>query len=91
MKDIILNETNDLVFVNGDFKLDYSDEQNMASVIRANKGEFKQFPTIGVGIDYFLNSAKDIATQHDLEREIDVQFKLNKLNYTSKDIDFKLD
>jgi hypothetical protein len=44
MNDLILSENGDLSIKNGDFEIDFSD----------NKGEFKEFPEIGVGIHAML-------------------------------------
>jgi hypothetical protein len=54
MKDILVDETGDLVFENGDLKVGYSDNQHQHHILLANKGEYKEYPEIGVGIVQIL-------------------------------------
>ncbi len=53
MNDIIFTDT--LAFENGDFKVGRSDEQHQKHILQAHKGDFKQFPELGVGITDYLN------------------------------------
>ena len=41
----------DFEFANGDFRVLDSDQQHVEHIIKADKGHFRQFPLIGVGID----------------------------------------
>lgn len=51
MKDFLIDETTgELAFSNGDIAFGDSTLQNQKSLLIANKGEFKESPTIGVGI-----------------------------------------
>ena len=52
----ILISNNDFIIENGDFKVGISDFQHFQVIINSQKGEFKQFPIIGVGIESYLNS-----------------------------------
>lgn len=56
-KDITLDEDLDLQFVNGDFRLTDTIEQEILLLINATPGSFKQFPLAGVGIVDYLASA----------------------------------
>jgi hypothetical protein len=55
--DIITDSTNDLIIENGDFKLNESDSQHVEHIITADKGQFRQWPLIGVGINRLINGS----------------------------------
>lgn len=69
--DILLNDDNDIdVSADGDFKVGPSDEQHMGLIIETYPGNWKEFPTCGVGIkDYVLSAGQTNA----LKRTINVQ------------------
>lgn len=54
MQDFIYND--DLVIKNGDLFIGESDNQHTEHILKANKGEYKGVPEIGVGIEQMLNS-----------------------------------
>ncbi len=64
----------DLIIKNGDFAVEESTAQHQQLLLLADKGQFKQVPTIGVGLDLFLN---DEATTDDIKRAIQEQFELD--------------
>lgn len=70
MKDILLDENSDLDIINGDFVAGNSDGQNQELLLATDKGEWKENPTVGVGLFGFLN---DEGPQ-ELFREIREQF-----------------
>jgi hypothetical protein len=82
VKDIQLSE-GDLLFFNGDFKIDFSDEQHIEDIISENIGAYKQFPLCGVGIIKYLSSS---GTQQILRNEISTQLSTD--GYTVNSIDF---
>lgn len=55
MTDLLLDDTADLVLVNGDFAIGNTDNQNQKLIVIANKGEWKEFPEVGVGIQNILS------------------------------------
>lgn len=55
MKDILLDQDGDLIIENGDFKIGYSDNQQQEHILKAEKGEYKEFPEVGVGISQMLS------------------------------------
>lgn len=76
MLDILLSSTFDLVIKNGDFDFGDATNQNQNLIILASKGEFKQSPTVGVGIiDYIL----DDANTDELEGVIQNEFEKDGL------------
>ena len=56
-KDIITDTDFDLIIVNGDISVLESDSQHIDHIITADKGHFRQFPLVGVGIVNFLSSS----------------------------------
>lgn len=56
MNDILLDQNNDVKFENGDLVIGDATNQNQLQIIAANKGQYKENPGIGVGIDALLNS-----------------------------------
>lgn len=55
MTDIILDDKGDLSFKNGDIEIGYSDNQHQEHILLANKGEYREFPELGVGIVQILD------------------------------------
>ena len=54
MKDLLLNDNHDLAIANGDLVVDDSDVQHQDLLLMTTKGEWKESPTIGVGVLGFL-------------------------------------
>lgn len=50
MTDFLLDESFDLKFENGDLVIGESTQQHQQLLLLAGKGEFREFPTRGVGI-----------------------------------------
>lgn len=53
--DYMETETGDLLIRGGDFVLTESTSQHEKDILIADKGQYKAFPTVGVGIDSWLN------------------------------------
>lgn len=68
--DIILDDDGELQDVNGDFKAGENDNNLLRYLVEANKGEYKEFPLAGVGINLYLNSNKN---PQQIKRDIKVQ------------------
>ena len=61
MKDILIDEENDLRLLAGDFEVGYSDNQQQKAILTTEKGEWKEHPEVGVGIAQML--ADDLYTE----------------------------
>lgn len=72
MTDLLLDENGDAKFVDGDFATGYSDDQHQQHILLANKGEFKEFPELGVGIVQML--ADDDYTDMLIEAKKNLQY-----------------
>jgi|TARA_R110000823_G_scaffold309594_2_gene433958 hypothetical protein len=51
MQDFLRGEDGDILIRNGDFVIGESSLQHQEDILVAHKGEFKEYPEIGVGID----------------------------------------
>lgn len=79
MKDILLDNDNDLKILNGDFVIGESLEQRQKLIVQSAKNDFKQFPEMGAGLEAFLDDDDSQA----LFAEIREQFKLDKMTLKS--------
>lgn len=55
MTELLLDENGDLAIQNGDFTTGFSDNQHQEHILIATKGEYKEFPELGVGIVQMLS------------------------------------
>lgn len=53
-KDILIDDTNDLVVEKGDFVIGDSDNQHVSLIVEAVKGEIRSSPELGFGIKRYL-------------------------------------
>ncbi|MBI9063286.1 MAG: hypothetical protein JEZ14_14995 [Marinilabiliaceae bacterium] len=68
--DFLLDDNGDLMTENGDFVTGPSDDQNVELLLVLHKGELKESPTIGVGLNRFLGKQNTSLTE--MQREIKV-------------------
>lgn len=83
MNDLLLDETGDLLIVNGDFVIDDATYQHQDAILHNQKGEFKEHPEVGVGIE---NGLLD-ENPREVLSEIKQQFKYNGFVNVQLDID----
>lgn len=86
MKDILLNENNELEIINGDFAVGESELQEVAIILQLRQGELKSDPALGVNLQHYANSKENrtavervikIHLQRDGKRYDDVVEKIN--------------
>lgn len=80
--DFLYDENGKLQTENGDFVTGTSDDQHVKLLLELNKGELKENPTIGVGLNQYLKKQHTSLTE--LKRAIKVgleadSYKLNEL------------
>ncbi len=80
--DFILSDSLELKIENGDFVVSESTYQHQQMLILSEKGDFKQYPTVGVGSKRFLESEKP----DDYAREIRQEFIADKMKVRSINI-----
>ena len=76
-KDVKTDENGNLIILNGDLKLDESDSQHIEHILISDKGQFRQFPLIGVGIKRAL---KGSSNPQSLKQQISVQLESDNYN-----------
>lgn len=76
----IESETCELTLKRGDFYIDDTDLQDEREILYANKGNFLESPTLGVGITRYSNSPIPKA---ELERIIRKEFEKDNINVVS--------
>jgi len=80
MKDVLLIDY-DIQIENGDIKLGESRQQDLELICKAEKGQFYQFPRLGVGIERQLNGSRT-----PLEIKGDIRENLNQDNFIVNEI-----
>lgn len=68
--DILLEDNGDFKVSNGDFVVDYSDDQHIDLIVRSNPGDIKDHPLLGIGIDKYLNSPFSQGIQQRIMRDV---------------------
>lgn len=93
--DIKIDIDKDLLIQNGDFVYDDATLDQASSIIQVSKGEFRQYPLIGVGITEFIGSNIDKTTLYNLMRnnlisdglvldDASIEFEGNDVTYNIK-------
>ena len=82
---LLLGDDEDLMVQDGELVVGPSDSQNVDIIIAANKGEFKEYPALGVGLINFLK--KQNTTADALKREITVNLLVDSYKVSSYTVD----
>lgn len=81
MQDFIVND--DLEIKDGDLLIGISDEHHQKHILIAEKGEYKQFPELGVGILNLLNSEDATAMLLEAKRNFEYdRMRVKELRFT---------
>lgn len=92
-KDILLDETGDLLIVNGDFVIGDSNNQEIEGLLVDVKGEVKEHPMVGADIKRLLKSREGetaalkeikIQLQNDGFTSSQVEISQNDINVSAK-------
>ena len=83
MDDFVIEE--DIEIKDGDFRVDEASQQNLTHILLSQKGSYKEFPILGVGLSRYLNSPDSTARLR-LENEIDKQLIFDNFNVTTLDV-----
>ncbi len=70
MKDLLLTDDNDIAIVNGDFVVGDSDNQHQKLILSTNKGDWKEFPVLGVGIEDILSDDEYISVLIETKKQL---------------------
>lgn len=78
MTDILLNENNEPVVVNGDYRTGVSELQEVVIILQLRQGELKNDPVLGVNLQHYVN-AKENRTS--IERTIKIHLQRDNKKY----------
>jgi hypothetical protein len=70
-QDYKLDESDDLLITAGDFVVGESTQQHQSLLVRAKKGELRQYPKTGVGIDDFLQDDNPGDVWQEIQKQFD--------------------
>jgi hypothetical protein len=56
-KDFKQSEDGDILFQLGDFFVDFSDQQHVLDIVYSAPNWYKEYPSCGVNIQYYLSSS----------------------------------
>lgn len=70
MTDILTDDNGDLLIQNGDIVIGESDNQHQVDIILSNKGEYKEFPEIGVGIVQMLSDDDPMSVLIEIKKNL---------------------
>lgn len=88
-KDIFLDDDNDLLFMNGDFAVGESEEQEIKMILQAVKNDYKQHPQLGVSlVEYIENSGRNIALKQEIKLNLRMDGKNNQFKIQDGNINF---
>lgn len=73
MEDILLDQDFDLLIQNGDLVIGPSSEQHQQLLLLSNKGDWRQFPMVGVGVREYLKDENE----NSMVGEIKEQFEMD--------------
>ena len=73
--DVMLDDNGDLDLSTGDFRINNNDLGHIESIILSQKGEWKQFPMIGVAMANYLNAPLSSEIRVAIEKEIKIQLE----------------
>ena len=87
----LLLQNNDLQFKDGDFLIGASDEQHIEHILVADKGNFRAYPLLGIGLLQYVNSPTNTVSKTELKGKIKRQLEYDGYNEVFVQINSVLD
>ena len=78
MKDLLTHIGGDAVIAGGDFLIGESEEQHQEHIFKANKGDYKEFPEMGIGVEQLLSD--DSSVSFIIEAKKNLEYDGMKIN-----------
>lgn len=78
MRDILLDENNELKLANGDFVIGETEMQEVGLILSSNQGEWKEHPVVGANL---VTKIRSNTNDTRLERTLRIQMKLDGKDY----------
>ena len=85
-KDILLDETGDLLIENGDFVIGESSQQHVQDMLLASPGGNKAAPLFGVGLIHYLHGPGNAGSKQKLKKNIEIQLKADGATQITVDV-----
>lgn len=82
--DIFISREDENRLISSGLQIGESDRQNIDFIIIAAKGEFKEFPSLGVGVSKYV---KSLGAEREMLREISIQLSVD--GYANTDVEFE--
>ena len=73
----------DITIENGDFRVKQSDQQHIQHILKADKGQYYQYPLVGLGVRKFQAGAFN---PDELRQAIQTQLKADDYNTTTIEV-----
>jgi hypothetical protein len=89
-KDIMLDKSGDLLIENGDFVVDYSLPQEGRLILLSDMGDWRQSPTLGVGLKNYLKKKITQLMMTSIAKKIRIQFEADSKALQSE-VKFQVD
>ncbi len=77
VEDFLLDSDQDLQIVDGDILIGASDQQHVEYIMKADRGHFRQYPLIGVGIERNINGPVNV---QEIKQRIERQLESDNYN-----------
>lgn len=88
--DILVNDENDLIIEHGDLVVGFSDVQHIDHMLRANKGDFKESPLIGIGVAKYRDASVSSVLIDKFKKDVSIQLEYDGFsNIDINTTDFK--
>jgi hypothetical protein len=87
--DFLNDDDGDMLINDGDFVSGLSDDKHVSDILSANKGFYRQYPTLGAGILRFLKKQDNNLAEMKREIQVNLQsdgYKINDLTITKEGI-----
>ncbi|MDR2361702.1 MAG: hypothetical protein LBD91_03135 [Prevotellaceae bacterium] len=92
MKGILLDDTGELVIRNGSVAIGNTDEQSAKLLLAGAPGEWKEYPTTGIGIMRMQHGAIDRFLDRDIRVQLNsIGINVKTLSITEKGIEIAIE
>ena len=69
-QDILLDDNNDYMIIDGDFFIENSDQQNIQLILLSTPGSWKQYPLVGASIKGDINGLFDYNMKNRIKQQL---------------------
>lgn len=77
--DYLLDDDGDLRIEDGDLVVGYSDHQHAKDILLASPGHWRQWPTLGVNYQSYVNADVTGETINEFRKAVELNFTIDKL------------